>query len=60
VKSAPSTSNEQAGLESHESGAYEVNTDVNTPCKILQKISPIGYLKFLGGKIRSGSSQLLS
>jgi hypothetical protein len=37
VKSAPSTSNEHAGLESHESSAYEVNTNVNTPRKVLQK-----------------------
>jgi hypothetical protein len=58
VKSAPSASNEHAGLESHESSAYEVNTNVNTPRKVLQTF--LQYLKFLGGKIRSGSSQLLS
>jgi hypothetical protein len=50
-KSAPSTLVEHAGLESHESGAYEVNTNVNTPRKFLQKLSPI--MKFLGGKIQS-------
>jgi hypothetical protein len=41
VKSAPSTSDEHAGLESHESGAYEVNTNVNTPRKILKKMYPM-------------------
>jgi hypothetical protein len=49
VKSAPSTSQELDGLESHESGAYELNANVNTPCKILQKF--LHYMKFLGGKI---------
>jgi hypothetical protein len=41
VKSAPSTSDENAELESHESGAYEVNANVNTPCKNPSKMYPI-------------------
>jgi hypothetical protein len=40
-KSIPSTSDEHAGLENHESGACKVNTNVNTPRKILLKISPV-------------------
>jgi hypothetical protein len=40
-ESTPSTSAEHAGLESHESGEFEVNTHVNTTRKILLKISPI-------------------
>jgi hypothetical protein len=40
-ESTPSTSGEQVRLESHESGACEVNLHVNTHRKILLKISPI-------------------
>jgi hypothetical protein len=40
-ESTPSTSGEHVGLESHESGACEVNAHVNTPRKIFLKIFPV-------------------
>jgi hypothetical protein len=40
-ESTPSTSGEHVGLESHESGSCEVNAHINTPRRILLKISPI-------------------
>jgi hypothetical protein len=40
-ESTASTSGEHVGLESHESGSCEMNTHVNTPRKILLKISLI-------------------
>jgi hypothetical protein len=57
-ESTPSTSGEHVGLESHESGACEVNAYVNTPRKILLKTSPIPETP--QGRDSKRSSQLLS
>jgi hypothetical protein len=40
-ESTPSTSGEHVGIESHESGACEVNIHVDTPREIFLKIFPI-------------------
>jgi hypothetical protein len=60
VKSAPSTSDEYAGLERHESGAFEVNTNVNTPRKILQEISKVPEIPLGKDSKRKQSATVLA
>jgi hypothetical protein len=59
-ESTPSTSGEHVGLESHESGSCEVNAHVNTPRKILLKISPIPEIPQGKDSKRKQSSTILT